>query len=244
MKPEIKSPPLTAREKELRDALPRAARPKKASTLILWQGPRDNPRILMGQRAKRHDFMPDVYVFPGGRVDRGDSYVPYAGDLSPRTQTVLEAAYSPRQARAVVLAAIRETWEETGLMLGRDTPLTRNPRHASWQAYFDAGMSPDLDGVEVIGRATTPPRRHKRFDTWFFALEAKGIDMNAACDSRELQNVAWFTYDQIAELPLHTATTTMLKVMQRFLSQDRPPAQVFYMRKSGPGFITDPFPSA
>jgi len=52
------------------------------------------------RKGSNHDFMPSVYVFPGGRVDRGDSYAPYAGDLSPRTETILEAACSPRQARA------------------------------------------------------------------------------------------------------------------------------------------------
>ena len=233
---------LTTEEKALREALPRAVRPKKAATLILWKGSRQNPEILMGQRAKKHDFMPSVYVFPGGRVDRGDIYVPYAGDLSPRTQTILEAAYTPRQARAVALSCIRETWEETGLMLGREQKMHRNPRHESWQDYYDAGYMPDLDGIEVIGRATTPPRRHKRFDTWFFALEANNVNANAVGDSRELENVNWFTFEQIADLPLHTATETMLKVAKRALSQDRLGKSIFYMRKSGKSFITDPFP--
>ncbi|WP_371396025.1 NUDIX domain-containing protein [Fretibacter rubidus] len=243
MKYNVKRVELTAKEKALRDALPRAVKPKKAATLLLWQGERDNPRILMGQRAGRHDFMPDVYVFPGGRVDRGDSYVPYTGDLSPRTETVLEAANSPRQARAIVLAAVRETWEETGLMLGRSTKMSRNPRHESWQAFYDAGLTPDLNGIEVMGRATTPPRRHKRFDTWFFARECQDVNLDAVSDSRELLNVGWFTFDQIDNLPLHTATETMLRVMRDFLSQSRPPARVTYIRKQGKAFISDPFPN-
>lgn len=233
---------LTEREKALRDALPLPARPKKAATLLLWQGPRDNPRILMGQRAGRHDFMPDVYVFPGGRVDRGDSYIGFEGNLSPRSETILEAANTPRQARAIVLAAIRETWEETGLMLGTSKQMSRNPRHKSWQAFYDAGMMPDLSAVEVIGRATTPPRRHKRFDTWFFSKDANDVELEAVSDSRELLNVGWFTFAQIADLPLHTATETMLRVMADFLKQSRPPARVTYIRKQGKTFISDPFP--
>ncbi len=239
----MKSPPLTDKEKKLRDALPRAARAKKASTLILWQGPRDNPRILMGQRASRHDFMPSVYVFPGGRVDRCDSYAGSTGDISARTQTVLEAAYSPRQARALLLAAVRETYEETSLMLGREGSGARNLNHKSYDAFRAAGKLPDIGGIEVIGRAITPPRRHKRFDTWFFAKDMNGMGALETSDSHELLNVDWFTFDQIADLKTHVATETMLKVMKRFLLQDNPPANVFFMRRKGGVFITDPFPA-
>ena len=240
----MKSPALTDKEKELRDALPRAARPKKASTIILWQGPRDNPRILMGQRASRHDFMPSVYVFPGGRVDRCDSYAGSIGEISPRTKTVLEAAYSPRQARALLLASVRETFEETSLMLGKKAESARNLNHKSYDAFRAAGKLPDISGIEVIGRAITPPRRHKRFDTWFFAKDMNGQKNLGTSDSHELLNVGWFTFEQIKELKTHVATDTMLKVMKRFLAQDNPPAQVFFMRRKGNAFITDSFPAA
>ena len=239
----MKSPALTDKEKGLRDALPRAARPKKASTIVLWQGPRDNPRILMGQRASRHDFMPSVYVFPGGRVDRCDSYAGSIGEMSARTKTVLEAAYSPRQARALLLAAVRETYEETSLMLGRKAPQARNLNHKSYDAFREAGLTPDISGIEVIGRAITPPRRHKRFDTWFFAKDMNGQGNLETSDSRELLNVDWFTFDQIEALKTHVATETMLKVMKRFLAEDNPPAKVFFMRRKGGTFITEPFPA-
>ncbi len=240
---EIKRPVLTEKEKELRNALPRAARPKKASTIILWKGPRENPQILMGQRAKRHDFMPDVFVFPGGRVDRADSYAGSMGEISPRTKKILEAAYSPRQARALLLAGVRETFEETSLMLGRKAPQARNLNHKSYDAFREAGQLPDISGIEVIGRAITPPRRHKRFDTWFFARDMNGVNATDTADSHELLNVDWFTFDQIAQLKTHVATDTMLKVMKRFLTQDNPPWTVFFMRRKGGQFITDPFPA-
>lgn len=239
---EFTSPPLTQTEKALRDALPRPARPKRAATLILWKGPRDNPRILMGQRARRHDFMPSVYVFPGGRVDRADSYASAAGQLSPRTKTILEAAYSPRRARALLLAAVRETYEETDLMLGAPKGMGRNPKNESYQAFFNAGQQPDISGIEVIGRAITPPRRHKRFDTWFFAKDMNGAAGHKPRDSHELLNVDWFTYKQIEALKTHVATETMIKVLRRYLAQDTPSPQIFFMRRKGKRFITDPFP--
>ena len=239
---EMRPPRLTDKEKELFDAMTRPARPKKASTIILWQGPRDNPRILMGQRAKRHDFMPSIYVFPGGRVDRADSYAGSVGEMSPRTKSVLDAAYTPRQARALLLASVRETYEETSLMLGRIYDSARNLNHKSYDAFRRAGLTPDISGIEVIGRAITPPRRHKRFDTWFFSKDMNGRENLSTSDSHELLNVDWFTFDQIEDLKTHPATDTMLKVMRRFLTQDNPPPQVFFMRLKGSKYITGLFP--
>ena len=110
---------MTKSELSKRKNLDRAPRPRLASTIVLTHGPRNKPKILMGKRSIKHDFMPSVYVFPGGRVDRCDSYAKYTGELSKRTETILETAFTPRKARALVLASIRETYEETSLMIGR-----------------------------------------------------------------------------------------------------------------------------
>ena len=184
----------------------------------------------MGQRSKRHDFMPSVYVFPGGRVDRADSFAAFAGDLSPRTARILEAAYPPRRARAVALASVRETWEETGLMLGAPNERTRNLKNESYDAFRAAGQLPDLSGIEVFGRAVTPPHRHKRFDAWFFVKHLDDQTPPAIQDSSELLNVGWFTFDEIDALETQRATDMMLRVLKRYLQADRPPDQVFYSR--------------
>lgn len=221
---------ITESEKLKRKGLSRAPKPRLASTLVLTHGTGANLRILMGQRSKRHDFMPSVYVFPGGRVDRADSYAKYAKDLSPRTQRILEAAYTPRRARAVALASIRETWEETGLMLGAPAKTTRNLTNASYDDFRQAGQSPDLSGVEVFGRAVTPPHRHKRFDAWFFVKKLSGDTPPQASDSSELLNVGWFTFDEIEKLETQRATDMMLQVLERYLKADRPPERIFYSR--------------
>jgi len=221
---------ITEGEKQQRRELARAPRPRIASTLVLTCGPKDNLKILMGQRSSRHDFMPSVYVFPGGRVDRADSYAPYAGDLSPRSERILEAAYSPRKARAVALASIRETWEETGLMLGVEAQITRNINHASYDDFREAGLLPDLGGIEVFGRAVTPPHRHKRFDAWFFVKHMGDIAPLPVHDSQELLNVDWFTFEQIKGLETQRATTMMLDVLTRYLTADRPPQDIFYAK--------------
>lgn len=234
---------MTQKEREKRKALMRAPRPRIASTIVLTHGPKDNPRILMGQRSKKHDFMPSVYVFPGGRVDRGDNYVDYAGNLSPRTETIMEAAFAPRKARAVVLASIRETYEETSLLLGRAGTTTRNINHPSWDAFRKAGLRPDLEGIEVFGRAITPPHRHKRFDAWFFVKHLDMPSLPEIADSAELLNVGWFTFDEIWELELQRATQMMLKVLQQYLAYDRPPHHIFYSHAKHGKFLTETFPA-
>jgi len=233
---------MTDKERAKRAALKRASRPRIASTIVLTHGPKDNPRILMGQRSSKHDFMPSVYVFPGGRVDRGDSYVDYAGDLSPRTETIMEAAFSPRKARAVVLASVRETYEETSLLLGETGSTTRNINHPSWDAFRKANLKPTLDGIEVFGRAITPPHRHKRFDAWFFVKHLATPTLPIIEDSAELLNVGWFTFDEIWKLELQRATQMMLKVLQQYLAYDRPPAHIFFSHAKYGRFRTDTFP--
>lgn len=75
----------------------------------------------MGRRASR-DAWSDRDVFPGGRVDRSDSRVSPATPLRPEVERRLCVACSPARARALAVAAIRETIEETGLILGRPAP--------------------------------------------------------------------------------------------------------------------------
>ncbi|NNE57293.1 MAG: NUDIX hydrolase [Hellea sp.] len=232
---------LTDKEKAQRAKLDRAARPRIAATIVLYSGDRKNPKILMGQRARRHDFMPSVYVFPGGRVDRADNYAQYCDDLPRRTEKILEAAYAPRKARACVLAAIRETWEETGIMLGQKGDWHKNLNHKSWDAFRQANIIPDLSNIEVFGRAITPPHRHKRFDTWFFAQPFNG-NLAAASDSHELLNVDWFTFDQIKELKIHRATTMMLRVLKDFLEKPALPSDVFYSRMEYQQYKVSRFP--
>lgn len=221
---------ITQTERQKREKMTHAPRPRLASTLALTCGSGDNLKILMGQRSKRHDFMPSVYVFPGGRVDRADSYAKYAGDLSARTQRILETVYSPRRARAVVLASVRETWEETGLMLGTSATSNRNLTNASYDDFRQAGQLPDLAGIEVFGRAVTPPHRHKRFDAWFFVKHLGDQTPPEISDSSELLNVGWFTFEQIESLETQRATDMMLQVLKRYMKSDKPPESIFYSR--------------
>ena len=95
--------------------------PKDAATLILIDRTRKTPKLLMGRRHEGHKFMPGKYVFPGGRIEAWDRRMVAAGALDPKVEERLMARVqrpTASRARALALAAIRETFEETGLLLG------------------------------------------------------------------------------------------------------------------------------
>jgi 8-oxo-dGTP pyrophosphatase MutT (NUDIX family) len=152
--------------------------PKDAATLILLDRTGPEPKVLMGKRHERHVFMPGAYVFPGGRVDPIDRTMPVAASLDPRAeQKLLTQIKRPNavKARALALAAVRETFEETGLLLGsKASEMPKRPDNA-WAAFVDAGILPDLSTVHFVARAVTPPRRKRRYDTRFFTADASTI---------------------------------------------------------------------
>jgi len=115
-------------------------------------------------------------------------------------------------------------------MLGTEAVQNRNMNHPSYDAFREAGQLPDLSGIEVFGRAVTPPHRHKRFDAWFFIKNLGDIKPPEISDSSELLNVGWFTLDEIADLETQRATDMMLQVLERYLKDAKPPSRIFYSR--------------
>ena len=222
-----------------------APRPKLASTVVLLREVDGQAQILMGKRSARHDFMPSVYVFPGGRVDPSDSYAPALDHPNSRTREILEAAMTPARAQACVLAAVRETYEETSLVLGeRHEEAPKAINDPSWKAFHAAGYLPRLSNIEVFGRAITPPHRNKRFDTWFFLAR---LDEAAAArpfkNSAELVDTGWFTFAQMKDLEMHRATQMMLEQLEIYLGYDNPPGDIFFSRAVRGTFSFTRFPS-
>ena len=92
----VHHPELTANAHRQYDKAHTNIRPKDAATLIILDRTHGEPKILMGRRHMRHRFMPGMFVFPGGRLDSEDRYIPFASDLHPH---VMEKAPPPVQER-------------------------------------------------------------------------------------------------------------------------------------------------
>src|SRR5258708_8663627 len=150
-------------------------RPRDAATLILVRQRGKVPEVLLGCRDAKHAFMPNRYVFPGGRVAPADARVPFATPLDRFVDERLRKAASAQRARALAVAAVRETFEETGLMLAKALP--EGPPEEDfgehWKGFLDKGMAPALDCLDLIARAVTPPGRPRRFNARFFMARAE-----------------------------------------------------------------------
>src|ERR1700692_2724900 len=96
-------------------------KPRDSATLILIDRAEKVPKVLLGRRHERHRFMPGKFVFPGGRIEPTDREMATLAALHDRHVARLMTKVrhaSAAKAASFALAAIRETYEETGLMLG------------------------------------------------------------------------------------------------------------------------------
>lgn len=193
----------------------RPLRPRDAATLVVVDRSGGEPRILMGRRRPDQVFLPDKYVFPGGRVDRADLTAPSADELA--TDEVTRLLYdmkgrpSAARVRSLALAAVRETFEETGIVLGRQETSPRRCRAGSWSAFHATGCLPAIAPLTFLARAITPPGRSRRYDTRFFAVDASEIAMRAAPLDQELSGIGWFTIDEIRGLDLPNITRAVVE---------------------------------
>lgn len=185
-------------------------RPKDAASLILVRRAGNGPRVLMGRRAPRHAFMPDVFVFPGGAVDRGDGYVTSSSELRAEVLKALARDCTAHRARAIALAGIRETFEETGLVLGSPAPGARPNKTNGWRAFLETGLVPELAPLEYVAHAVTPPGPPRRFHARFFLADAGNVRGELAGNG-ELLDLDWYPIGDTFALPIPGVTRLVLK---------------------------------
>ncbi|MBR0672137.1 NUDIX hydrolase [Roseomonas soli] len=152
----------------------------------------------MGKRHSRHRFMPDVMVFPGGRVDPDDHRQPALSELGAAARRMLERHATAARARAIGIAAARELFEETGLVLGERR---------------GEAVAAELGALHYVCRAVTPSGRPIRFNARFLAVPAEAVHGEIA-GSGELERLGWYTPE--AAHRLHVADITG-KVLVEFL---------------------------
>lgn len=185
-------------------------KPRDAAAIVLIDRSAGRPRVLMGKRSSRHVFMPETYVFPGGKCDSGDHALPFSADLHPGVLEKLRAGppagLSAARGRALALAALRELKEETGL------------------AFPSA--APDLSGLRLAVRAITPPGHVRRYDTRFFVAftDEAGVDPTAAQDSDELHDLRWLDIEGDPRLNIPQITRFVLTDVKTLLSTRPAPA--------------------
>lgn len=208
---------------EIKHARVLGVTPKDAASLILIDRTDGHHRVLMGRRGSAHVFMPDLYVFPGGRRDARDHALPFSRDLHPQVIERLLAdapgRIGPARARALALAALRELHEETGL----------SPPE---------GVGADLSHLRYVARAITPPGNVRRYDTRFFLtfLDETPFDVNRLTDSDELQDLRWLDIQALSGLKVPAITRTVLEDVRDLITAEPSlpfgsPVNFYFMRR-------------
>jgi 8-oxo-dGTP pyrophosphatase MutT (NUDIX family) len=227
---------------------------RNAATIILLRDAATAPRVLMGQRGANAAFMPNKFVFPGGAVDASDHLIPMASALPNPCLARLEEESTAGLAAGLFAAAIRELWEETGLMLGAPGPWP-GVAPDDWQAFAQQGLLPDPRHLSFVFRAITPPGRPRRFDARFFLGDASALagdpdDFSHASD--ELSHLQWIPLEQVRHFTLPFITEVVLAEVAAALPHLGPPPSVpffnnndeqsLFLRLGGKGPLTEPEP--
>ncbi len=198
-------------------------KPRDSATLILIDRAESVPKVLLGRRHERHRFMPGKFVFPGGRIEPADREMAakmaamaalHARDVARLMRLVRRP--SPAKAAGYALAAVRETYEETGLMLGarRDNVVTPP---GPWEAFGKAGVLPDLSAIHFVARAITPPKRPLRFDSRFFAADVGAVvhrEAGLVGPESELVELVWLPITEARRLDMPGITAIVLEELQ------------------------------
>ena len=224
-------PPGFAERIEAPPEPPAEARP--AATAVLLRDGAVGPEVLLLRRHRSSGFVPGAYVFPGGRVD--------AADAGPATLALLDGREPDAEPDAsYIAAAVREVFEETGVLLARDAagrPAAdaSAPEFARWRAALLEDRATLADVLAALGLRIaagdivycahwiTPVAEPRRYDTRFFlARLPEGAE--ASVDEREMTDAVWLRPAEALErfragrLPMVFPTVHTLESLAPFSS--------------------------
>jgi 8-oxo-dGTP pyrophosphatase MutT (NUDIX family) len=186
--------------------------PRPAATVVLVRDAGDRLEALLLRRTRKSAFVPGAYVFPGGRVDPDDAHADVIARLDGLTpdQAGSRLAVEGQQAIGYYLAAVREAFEETGLLIGRSrsgespTPAARSETVESLRRRLLEGRISFAevleemecriagDRIEYIAHWITPVQEPRRYDTRFFLAAVAG-PAEPVLDEREMTDSRWIT---------------------------------------------------
>ena len=194
-------------------------RPRDASSLVLLKKTDKNIKVLLGKRSDKTRFMPGAWVFPGGVVDKTDHTISLNSSLNENIIKRLAVSNNARTAKALAVASIRETVEETGLMLGAKLKNTENipfeEDNNGISIMSKLGLEPDISKLFYLGRAITPTFSPIRFHARFFIADAKHLTGKIKTTS-ELVEIEWISLEKATKLPMADVTEFMINELLTF----------------------------
>lgn len=167
-----------------------SATPRPATTVVLARPAPGGAEVFLLRRSRAVGFMPNAWVFPGGRVDAADAdFVDQGGEAAASRLGMSAAALRPW-----LVAAVREVFEESGLWLGHGSPSPDDRARLLGGASFAdvaraAGLVADLEGLVPWSWWVTPAVEPRRYDTRFFLARAPAGE--ASPDAGETVEARW-----------------------------------------------------
>ena len=216
--------------------------PIRAAATVLLIADRPELKILMMRRHAKTLFAGGMWVFPGGAVDPEDVMVPVSGQVELDYPGPI-TAQSPEDHRAYYVAAIRECFEEAGILLtlpdpsGSATAPLPLALQADLRDQLNTGtlsfnrllseyeLIPNAALIKPVARWITPLGSPKRFDARFF-LAKHPEDQDASHDQGELVDSEWLSPEEIlsrfdaGSMAIMTPTLRMIQNLQAFNSAD------------------------
>ena len=182
-------------------------RPRDAATLIVVRPGDREPLCLMGRRHADSEFLPGYYVFPGGAVEAADRAAGSASQLDLAHLGSMGVGASAATAAALAVAAVRETYEETGVMIAAPGDVGDAPGE-TFDEMRRRGVAPALGRLVYLGRAITPTRSPIRFHARFFLTRLRPGRVDLGGDG-ELHELTWVPLSDLASLPTIDITRFM-----------------------------------
>lgn len=219
---------------------------RPAATVIVLRDSRSGPEVFLVRRHDANVFMGGAHVFPGGRVDAADIEAAdpiWCDGVEHARQQIEEMA--PREAAGYHVAALRELFEEAGVLLARDAAghfvsLAGADDHARFKRYRTEvhagrrtlraiveaeGLRLALDALVQLAHWVTPPVDTRRFDTRFFVTRVPAEQVPAH-DEAETTDSCWLTAAgalaaaRRGEIVLPPPTWTTIRELEPFASVD------------------------
>lgn len=197
-------------------------RPRDAASLILLREHGSALEVLIGRRGKGARFMPGRYVFPGGRVTSEDARQ-WAGERSDGERGFL----------ALKHAALRETFEETGLVVGErhaGAAAANGAASPVEDAYRACGVAPALHLLRLVGRAITPVASPIRFHARFFVADGRFAE-GELTPCEELEDLHWHPIDGEPPGAMQNVTRFMLRCAVEAWRGTAPPQPPLYWHR-------------
>jgi 8-oxo-dGTP pyrophosphatase MutT (NUDIX family) len=202
-----------------------------AATMILLDD-RPDLQVLMLLRNDSSGFVASHTIFPGGAIEQDDRSSTWDDLISGLTNEEADEQLRTEEARSYWIAAIRETIEEVGVVIGsdeegllEDRKTLENGTANFSQIISQRALSLDLSAVKPISRWITPKGGSRRYDTYFFVARSRS-SVIPRVDGKEAVEVFWITPSEalqkweLGELTMISPTLATLKQLQTYRNTD------------------------